>query len=174
MAAGRWPVPELRDGGGDVRQAAAFASLLTHPNLTVEMLPSGEDHICAAGSDRAPATRGPEARHPPRSTRSDRAPRRRRRRAAATAASGAAIQHPRVGFPPRVLHAARAANRLLPAGGQHQRSGRQARPHPAPPAKLSRSEIDPAQCPAIVGICGKTDEAGRRSTAVRRVRVDRQ
>jgi ABC-type Fe3+/spermidine/putrescine transport system ATPase subunit len=71
------------------------------------------------------------------------------------------IQHPRVGFPPRMQHAARAANRLLPAGDQHHRSGRQARPNAAAPADCFRGEIDPAQCPVIVRSCD-----GRARTAM--------
>jgi hypothetical protein len=35
-------------------------------------------------------------------------------------------------------------------GDQHHRSGRQARPHAAAPADLSRGEIDPFRCPVIV------------------------
>ena len=128
----------------------AFPSLLTHPNLTVEVLLVGEDHVRAA--DPAATNARPRSAAPSRSARPDRAPRRRRRDACASAASGAAIQHPRVGFPPRMQHAARAADCLLPAGDQHHRSGRETRPYTAAPADSSRGASDLAHCPLTARI----------------------
>jgi len=120
----------------------AFPSLLTHPTLTVEVLLLGEDHIRAAGPVTGRRrTRDPGARHL-------------RKVLARIELHGADVVRPLPPLPAQpfstrelasplgfsMLLAQRTA--LLPASDQHHRSGRQARPHPAAPADLSRGEIE--------------------------------
>ena len=110
----------------------AFPSLLTHPNLTIEVLLLREDHIRRPqptttrrphpGSGGAAAGRGPR---PGRAADAGGHPR------GAAGAAARAVQHARARGPAPLQHAAGAAHALLPADDRDRRAGGQARPRPA-------------------------------------------
>ena len=110
----------------------AFPSLLTHPNLTIEVLLLREDHIRRPQptttrrphprSGGAAAGRGPR---PGRAADAGGHPRR------AAGAAARAVQHARARRPAPLQHAAGAAHALLPADDRDRRAGGQARPCPA-------------------------------------------
>ena len=116
----------------------AFPSLLTHPNLTIEVLLLREDHIrrpqptTARRRTRDPGERRlvevldrVELRTPEDIL------------AALPALPRRAVQHTRVRRPPALQHAAGAAHAVLPADDRDRRAGGQARPCPAarPPGR---------------------------------------
>ena len=117
----------------------AFPSLLTHPNLTIEVLLLREDHIRRPQPTRTrrphPRSGGAAAGRGPRPGRAAHAgghPR------GAAGAAARAVQHARARGPARLQHAAGAAHALLPADDRDRRAGGQARPRPAARAHGAR------------------------------------
>ena len=128
----------------------AFPSLLTHPNLTIEVLLLREDHIrrpqptptrrSHPRSGGATAGRGPR---PGRAAHAGGHPR------GAARAAARAVQHARARGPAPLQHAVGAAHALLPADDRDRRAGGQARPRPAARAHGAGRNLSPPGSGAV-------------------------
>ena len=139
----------------------AFPSLLTHPNLTIEVVLLREDHV-----------RGPQ---PTTTRRRTRDPGERRmvevldqvalRTSAghprgAPRAAGRAVQYTRARNHSPLQHAAGAAHAVLPADDRHRRAGGQPRPRAAPCA-CGLTRISAIRSGRLVIVPDDTREPGR-------------
>ena len=128
----------------------AFPSLLTHPNLTIEVLLLREDHIRRP----QPTTTGGRTRDPGERRLVEVLDRVALRTpedilAALPGAAARAVQHTRARSPSAVQHAAGAAHAVLPADDRDRRAGGQARPYPA--ARADRDGCRARRLTAPVG-----------------------